>query len=63
MEDVKINSVSHTSKISFWLRHKHEIIIVLDGKIHCLGEVRVKFCASQGKRELEKTSGAEGCDI
>lgn len=52
----KINSVSHASKISFRLRPELEIMIVLDGKVCCLGEVCMKCYVIQGKRELEKTS-------
>ena len=29
--------------------------MMTDGKVHCLGEVHMKCCVVQGKRELEKT--------
>lgn len=48
----EVNSVSKASKISSMLTHELEIITVLDGKFHYLGEVHIKCCGIQGKRKL-----------
>ena len=55
MEYAKINWIFHASKVSFRLEPKLEILIMADGKVHCLREVHVKCFVVQGKRELEKT--------
>lgn len=59
MEYAKINWIFHASKVSFRLGPKLEILMMTDGKVHCLGEVHVKCCVVQGKRELEKTLSGE----
>lgn len=51
----KMNSDSQASKSSFRIGHELEIIVVLDGKGHCLWQVCIKCCGIQGKRDLEKT--------
>lgn len=50
-----MNLDSHASKISCRVLHELEIIIMLDGKDHCLEQACIKCCGIQGKRDLEKT--------